>query len=365
MRSVLACVSLGVLAACGEIPAGGSDAAPPDANRALTVTAVDVPAMGINDEVTITIHVSGQPSASLSATILPGADGQFDPEDANLSLDASGAGTLDVSYAAPPIPGTFHHQVIVTGGDESASEVFDTVIEGCELVTEDTLPVAAMFDDDTTLPFAIALGSDGTSRWVGSGNSTAGDRLVQYTADGSSVVMRYAPGIDFRTLFTKVPGRGPILARGYPDQQLLRMDSPGTFVADVLLVGGSVAGTDMTIVYDNTRRHFVGNIDGSLEMWNDDGEFFDSLSLENWGVDNPAESGSQKVVTACGYYLTYANGIASVFDGSGQRVDMKTLTDAPTTVTTETLFSLSYADGLLWVLDVTDGTWRGWDLGLH
>jgi hypothetical protein len=68
------------------------------------------------------------------------------------------------------------------------------------------------------------------------------------------------------------------------------------------------------------------------------------------------------VATSERCYFTYYDGTLHVWDETGVRTDSATLTGAGTSF--DSYFSLSYANGMIWVVDTAGGSWRGYDVGL-
>src|SRR5262249_6780914 len=78
-------------------------------------------------------------------------------------------------------------------------------------------------------------------------------------------------------------------------------------------------------------------------------------------TDSPEERGLAAVGN---YWLTYdRQGNLSAWDTSGNRVGLTHLNGAGTSFDSD--FSLSYANGEVFIVDVAHGDWRGFDVGLN
>jgi hypothetical protein len=223
---------------------------------------------------------------------------------------------------------------------------------------------------DPSQSFSDALASttmsmtwDGTSYWSCSGGSGSGVRLAQYAADGT-VTNTYSPGIDFRSVFTKAPAVGPVFARGHSSNQIRVQTSPGVFGNDVLLSGGTL-NSQSSVVFDFNRNLFVAMNNGTVTRWAADGSLVDTVTLEGFGSLGTESSYPQNrgiAVTDSGLYLTYDSGTLSVWSAAGQRLGTTNLNSVGADYNSN--FSLSYANGLVWVVDTAGGTWYGFDIGL-
>jgi uncharacterized repeat protein (TIGR01451 family) len=87
---------------------------------------------------------------------------------------------------------------------------------------------------ETTMPLAF----DGTNFWSSSGGGPSGNRFARYDAAGT-LLNTYAPGLDFRSVFTTATGT--VLARAYNDPVIYQQNAPGVFVnSGVTLTGGTL-----------------------------------------------------------------------------------------------------------------------------
>lgn len=204
---------------------------------------------------------------------------------------------------------------------------------------------------------------DGASLWTGNVGSSGGNVLAQYTGAGA-FVSYFQSGIDFRSVFTKGDGAGPVYARPISSAQIRVMTAPGVFANDVLLAGTALDG-QAAIVWDNNKNEFIGQKDGTVRRWAANGAALANVTLTGYGTlnqegDYPNDRG---IAWSDGFYLTYSNTVLSAWDDQGNRIDTTTLVS--TTGTFEEHFSISYAQGKVWVVSANSGgTWRGYDVGI-
>jgi hypothetical protein len=220
--------------------------------------------------------------------------------------------------------------------------------------------------DDVVGSTVMTITWDGTSYWECSGGDAAGVRLAHLGATGQSMAT-YSPGIDFRSVFT-LGGSGPqVYARGYNNDTLMIQTSPGVFSAFTPLTGGML--DPQASVFLAANNTYVATITGTVSVWNSNGTLDDTFQLVGFGslmdgMGNTENEDPQNrgIAVASGFYLTYFNHILSAWDGQGNRLKQTTLTGSGTTQ--DSYYSLSYANGLVFVVDVGMGLWRGYDVGL-
>ena len=204
----------------------------------------------------------------------------------------------------------------------------------------------------------IGLAWDGTNLWTCTGGNVTGQQLARYTATGASL-NTYGSGLDFRSLFTKGDGTSPIY-KSNTDAVVQVQGTFGSFSNHVTL-GSPAPVTDGALVYDATRAHYVAFNAGIVRRWDDSGAVLTGVTLSGYGTQT-GEAGTQgfRIATANGYYLTFVNTtqVLSAWDESGTRVATTTLTSA----SSPGPYSMSYAQGKVWVIDGT--TWSGYDVGL-
>ncbi len=207
----------------------------------------------------------------------------------------------------------------------------------------------------------MGIAWDGSSLWSSCGGSSGGIRLAQFNGAGG-VLATYSPGIDFRSVFTKGDGTSPLYARPISTMQIRVQTSPGVFANDVLLAGS--LDSQCSVAWDGDNNLFVAMEGGTLYRWNATGGQLPNVSLSGWGSMNGENTYPQDrgVATTGGFYFTYSNGVLSAWSDQGVRIDTTNLNGAGTSF--DSHFSLSYAQGKVWIIDATGGTWRGYDVGL-
>ena len=209
----------------------------------------------------------------------------------------------------------------------------------------------------------MMLAWDGSHYWEVSGGGAGGTREAELTPSGAPV-STFAPGLDFRSIFL---ASGALYARTYASPTIYTQTAPGVFSSSGTLAGTYLTsepdGAQVGIVLNGAGTAYVGQDTGTVGIWNLSGAFTGTLTLKGYGTVTGETSYPQDCrIAALGpYYLTYSNGNLSAWDGSGNRVDQTTLTGAGTSF--DSNFSLSYANGYVWVVDVAGGTWRGYQVG--
>jgi hypothetical protein len=233
-------------------------------------------------------------------------------------------------------------------------------------------PASGVFPSDTmtaTQTFTDALGGttmmldwDGTGYWSCSGASASGVRLARYSA-AFATQGTYSPGLDFRSVFSDASGN--VYARQYSNRTIYKQTSPGVFATYATLATDTAGGqaSQVGVVLMGTGLGYVAQDSGTLYQWNLSGGLIQTVALSGYGSLNSESSYPQNArVAAWGsYYLTYSNGALSAWNASGNRVGQMTLTGAGTTF--DSNFSLSYANGYVWVVDAAGGLWRGYQIG--
>lgn len=206
----------------------------------------------------------------------------------------------------------------------------------------------------------MTMAFDGTSYWSTSGGSPDGYRLAQYTS-GGAIVGTYAPGLDFRSIFTDASGT--VYARQYANSTIYTQTSPGAFTPFVTLNGGSL-DSQSSVILNTLGTQFIAMSGGSVSRWDLSGNYLGALTLSGFGGTEGNYPQGRGIAAAGNYYLTYdSNNVLSAWDPvTGARVDQTVLTGAGTSF--DSLFSLSYANGQVWIADGPGGTWRGYDVGL-
>lgn len=213
--------------------------------------------------------------------------------------------------------------------------------------------------------FADALSSttmtiafDGSSYWSTSGGGQGGTRLAQYDA-GGSLVASFAPGLDFRSVFTDAANN--VLARQYGDSTIYKQTAPGVFTS-LLTLNDGVLDQQSSVVKDGSN--YLAMVDGTVSQWDAAGNFITTVSLSGYGSVG-GEGGypqSRGIAVAGNYWLTYDGGALHAWDHAGNRVDSTALNGA--TGTFDANFSLSYTDNKVFVVSQSGGTWNGYDVGI-
>ncbi len=242
------------------------------------------------------------------------------------------------------------------------------VLSGTVMAAAEAAPVftSASYSADIVFGDASALEQtrmtisyDGSNYFSGSGGGAFGARVAQFAADGA-LIDTFAPGLDLRSVFTN--GHHQVLARQFSDSTIYQQTSLGTFTALLNLNGNTLDAQSAVVM--NKAGQFVAMSGGTVSLWDSNGQAVSSFTLVDFGALNeesnyPAARG----IAAVGDHLfTYSKGTVSAWDYSGQRVDSATLTDAGTSFDSD--FSFSYANGRFFVIDDTNGSWRGFDAGL-
>ena len=242
--------------------------------------------------------------------------------------------------------------------DLGDSEGMGTIVndDGCSLETN--YIASQMFLDglDAT---TTGIAFDGANYWSVSGGGTSGNHLARYDASGN-LLATYAPGLDFRSVFTDAAGT--VYARTYASPTIYRQTAPGIFTTHLTLSGGSL-DDQSSVVFNGSGTEFIALNNGIVSRWFVDGTFLGSVSLVGFGsVSGETGSPQNRGVTAAGdYWLTYnGNGILSVWDDTGMRVAQATLQDIGTSY--DSAFGFSYCNGKVFAVDSGGGTWRGYDV---
>ncbi len=228
----------------------------------------------------------------------------------------------------------------------------------CTLPPSDCTFDAASYDADMDLspspgctPMNVAF--DGTF-YYGYSGGTGSCRLNQWDAAGT-YLGDYGPGIDGRSVFTKVGCAGPTRLNGYNSYDILVEVSPGVYTVEMTLSGGSL-DSQSVMGYDHVRDLFVAAPSGGMtvDRWRgEDGTYLDSLALSGGEHDGYAQA-----VSNSGCYLTFRSGTLYSYDGdTGTLIDSATLSGAPGPG-----YSFSYANGRVFINDGSG--WLGWPVGL-
>jgi uncharacterized repeat protein (TIGR01451 family) len=206
----------------------------------------------------------------------------------------------------------------------------------------------------------VALAFDGTNYWSASGGSAGGNRLARYDAAGA-VLNTYAPGLDFRSVFTTA--NGAVLARAYNDPVIYRQNAPGGFVPSGVTLTGGTLDDQSAVVLNGAGNEYLAMSAGTVSRWSTNGTYLGSVALQGYGSVSGENSfpANRGIAAAGAYWLTYnGNQILSIWDVNGNRQAQATLAGAGNSL--DSGFSFSYCNGKAWVVDAAGGTWRGYDV---
>lgn len=206
----------------------------------------------------------------------------------------------------------------------------------------------------------IGLAFDGTNYWSVSGGSPSGNRLARYDAAGA-VLNTYAPGLDFRSVFTTA--NGTVFARAYNDPVIYRQNAPGVFINSGVTLTGGTLDSQSAVVLNGTGTEYLALASGTVSRWSTNGNYLGSVTLLGYGsVGGENDPGPNvRLAVAGAYWLTYnGNQILSIWDANGNRLAQVTLAGAGNSF--DSGFSLSYCHDKVWVVDAAEGSWRGYDI---
>ncbi len=209
---------------------------------------------------------------------------------------------------------------------------------------------------------SMPLTWDGASYWSSSGGSPSGIREAQYNAAGT-LIATYSPNIDFRSVFTKGSNTSPVYSRGYSSNIVQVQTAPGVFANSITITGGTL-DPQAAVFWNENATELFAMTNGTVYRWNAAGAFIASFALSGFGNLNGENTIPQNrtALKAGGYYLTYSAQVLSAWDTNGNRVKTTVLTGAGTS--SDSYWALSYANGMVWVIDAAGGTWRGYNVGL-
>ncbi len=302
----------------------------------------------------------------------------FGPGDwvADLDLDGWGAGPgLGLFQCDSPGAG-FTSEYLDEDCDEGDALIYPTAPEICEdLVDQDCngldkscFPIqdpsysadAVFIDKAGSTVMTVAW--DGTNYWSTSGGGVVGNRLAEYDAFGAPLGT-FAPSIDFRSVFTIGDGVGQLYSREYAQKAIEEQGAVGSFHPFVTLSGGTL-DIQASVCWDDTRGEFVAQYNGTVSKWDISGAHTGDLKLIGYGSSGLESSYPQNrgVAVAGGWYFTYDSGTLSGWDETGARVGKTSLLGGGTSF--DSNFSLSYANGRIWVVDAALGTWRGYPIDI-
>jgi hypothetical protein len=214
---------------------------------------------------------------------------------------------------------------------------------------------------DALATTTMMLDWDGTGYWSCSGGSNTGVREAHYSA-AFAVQNTYSPGLDFRSIFSDAAGN--VYARQYNSPTIYKQTSPGVFSSYGTLASmSSPQWPQAGVVLNGSGTGYVSQDSGVIYKWDLTGAQTGTITLTGFGTLNSENASPQNARLAAwgSYYLTYSNGILSAWDASGVRAGQMTLTGAGTSF--DANWSLSYANGYVWIVDAAGGLWRGYQIG--
>jgi hypothetical protein len=217
---------------------------------------------------------------------------------------------------------------------------------------------ASLTFQDQLSSTTMTMAWDGTSYWSCSGGNVSGARLAQYTPTGA-LIATYQPGIDFRSVFTMNGNSSTVYERGYDSNLIEIQQSPGFFAGGINLAG--TLDPQSGVVLDAANQ-FVATTGGTVSIWSAAGAQVQTFTLNGFTPAEDVDPQNRGIVVAGGYYLTYYDGTLSAWDGTGTRQKTTVLVGAGTSE--DSYYSLSYANGMVWIVDMAGSTWRGYNVGL-
>ena len=205
---------------------------------------------------------------------------------------------------------------------------------------------------------SMNLTYDGSHYWSAAGGTQQGSNLAEWDGSGNYIAT-YQPGIDIRSVFTEGGSGSIVYARSQGVNDILQQTSPGVF-GPYLTLGGAIFDAQAQVEFNSDGTGFTAHSNGTVRRWDASGNPLSDLLLDGFGSmfgesDYPQYRG---MVSAGGYHLTYSNGNLSAWDEDGARVGTTELAGAGATFNSH--FSLSWANGMVWVIDDLNGTWRGY-----
>jgi hypothetical protein len=201
---------------------------------------------------------------------------------------------------------------------------------------------------------------NGKSYFSGSGGSTFGNRIGEFDMSGGYIAS-HQPNLDLRSIFTRGGSGDVLFARQFADNTIYKETGPGTFAPSFVL-DGSMDYQSAVAFNDNGEYLVAMQAGGLVQVWDTNGVEQPSFQLIKFGDMAGEDTYPQNVCINTGgnYFITYSNGILSAWTPQGNRVGYAKLADAGTSF--DSHFSLSYANGLVWVITEANGVWLGYDI---
>ncbi len=206
---------------------------------------------------------------------------------------------------------------------------------------------------------SMTITFDGTHYWTSSGGSTSGVRYAQITSNGT-LVQTFSPGLDFRSVFVNPNSRGTVYARQYGNGTIYQQTSPGVFSATSVNLSG--LNEQSAVVFNGAGQEFLAFNAGVVRRYNLSGTLLGTVSLAGWGANGEGSYPQDRGIAAAGdYWFTYVDRTLSVWDTLGNRIGTTTLVGAGTGF--DPNFSLSIANGRVFITDGPGGLWQGYKIG--
>ncbi|WP_172329564.1 hypothetical protein [Mangrovicoccus sp. HB161399] len=134
----------------------------------------------------------------------------------------------------------------------------------------------------------MTIAFDGTNYRSATSGSAAGTRLAKCDAPGNDVGA-YAPGLDFRSVFTDDGGR--IHARTRSSATVCQQTADGAFSPYLTLSGGTLG--DQSAVVRNNAGVFVAIEGGTVERRSATGAYLGSVALSGHSGSYPHDRGKR------------------------------------------------------------------------
>lgn len=238
---------------------------------------------------------------------------------------------------------------------------------GCSASSSASAPVITGFSVHTNVTFTDALPSttmtmafDGTNYWSCSGGSSSGNRLARYGLTGA-LIATYAPGLDFRCVFTKPDGT--LLARAVSSGIIYQQTIPGVFVSSGITLVGGTLDSQSSVVLNGAGSEFQAMSSGVVSRWSTNGTYLGASSLVGYGTVAGENTYPQNrgLAVLGNLWLTYnGTNTLSLWSTNGNRIAQLTLPGAGTSF--DSSFSFSFCNGKVFIMDAAGGKWRAYDL---
>lgn len=202
---------------------------------------------------------------------------------------------------------------------------------------------------------------DGTWIYTVSGGNINGDRLARYFLDGT-LDQTFAPGIDFRSIFTD--NSGNLFAKEWGTGNVYSMSQDGmpTFL---YTLNDPQAQSSASFNADDTELY---TRDGStIRRYNSStGMFLGSFELMGLIGDELSTPAAWQMETSrSGRIFTYAAGIVSEWDTKGNRIGTSNIPITGDPSGFDTTFSFAVGgDDNIYLYSESSNTWKVWNIGI-